>query len=177
MIAEPPRLGDLAPARLGRADCRVHQGKAGRLGRDPAGPGCRTAHRRGLRERGRRRLVQDGRARALPRQARQRRLEKSRRHLDVWFDSGSTHAFVLEDPVHFPHARRHQAQGRRRQRHGDVSGRLGPAPRLVPFLAAWKAAARAGARRSTWCSRTASCSTSRAARCRSRSATSPRRRT
>ena len=22
--------------------------------------------------------------------------------LDVWFDSGSTHAFVLEDPVHFP---------------------------------------------------------------------------
>ena len=22
--------------------------------------------------------------------------------LDVWFDSGSTHAFVLEDPKHFP---------------------------------------------------------------------------
>ena len=22
--------------------------------------------------------------------------------LDVWFDSGSTHAFVLEDPRHFP---------------------------------------------------------------------------
>src|SRR5262249_62091434 len=22
--------------------------------------------------------------------------------LDVWFESGSTHAFVLEDPVHFP---------------------------------------------------------------------------
>ena len=22
--------------------------------------------------------------------------------LDVWFDSGSTHAFVLEDPEHFP---------------------------------------------------------------------------
>ncbi|WP_338305208.1 class I tRNA ligase family protein, partial [Bradyrhizobium ottawaense] len=22
--------------------------------------------------------------------------------LDVWFDSGSTHAFVLEDPVQFP---------------------------------------------------------------------------
>src|SRR6201999_2367394 len=22
--------------------------------------------------------------------------------LDVWFDSGSTHSFVLEDPVHFP---------------------------------------------------------------------------
>ncbi len=35
-------------------------------------------------------------------QARERRLEEGRRHLDVWFDSGSTHAFVLEDPVHFP---------------------------------------------------------------------------
>ena len=43
------RLGDLAPARLGRADRRVRQGKAGRLGRDLAGPGRRTAHRRGLR--------------------------------------------------------------------------------------------------------------------------------
>ena len=26
--------------------------------------------------------------------------------LDVWFDSGSTHAFVLEDAKHFPGARR-----------------------------------------------------------------------
>ena len=56
--------------------------------------------------------------------------------LDVWFDSGSTHAFVLEDPVHFPLARRHQAQARRRPRHRAVSRRLRPAPRLVPILAA-----------------------------------------
>ena len=34
--------------------------------------------------------------------------------LDVWFDSGSTHAFVLEDAKHFPGARAYQAQGRRR---------------------------------------------------------------
>ena len=26
--------------------------------------------------------------------------------LDVWFDSGSTHAFVLDDPEAFPGARR-----------------------------------------------------------------------
>ena len=35
MIESPPRLGDLAPARLGRAHRRLHQGKAGRLGRYP----------------------------------------------------------------------------------------------------------------------------------------------
>src|SRR5690606_20088135 len=33
--------------------------------------------------------------------------------LDVWFDSGSTHAFVLEDPKHFP-----QLAGIVRQRDG-----------------------------------------------------------
>jgi isoleucyl-tRNA synthetase len=33
--------------------------------------------------------------------------------LDVWFDSGSTHAFVLEDPVHFP-----SLAGIRRKRDG-----------------------------------------------------------
>ena len=54
--------------------------------------------------------------------------------LDVWFDSGSTHAFVLEDPTHFQGPCQHQAQGRRRQGYGDVSGGLGPAPWLVPFL-------------------------------------------
>ena len=91
--------------------------------------------------------------------------------LDVWFDSGSTHAFVLEDPRAFPVARRHQAQAGRRRRHRDVSRRLGPAPRLVPVLACSNPAARAGARPSTSCSRTASCSTRTGTRCRSRSAT------
>ena len=66
--------------------------------------------------------------------------------LDVWFDSGSTHAFVLEDPVHFPRSRRHPPQEGRRQGHGDVSRRLRPASRLVPFVACWKAAARAASR-------------------------------
>ena len=58
--------------------------------------------------------------------------------LDVWFDSGSTHAYVLEDARPFPRPRRHQAQGRRRRRRGDVSGRLRPASRLVPVVAARK---------------------------------------
>jgi isoleucyl-tRNA synthetase len=35
--------------------------------------------------------------------------------LDVWFDSGSTHAFVLEDPVHFP-----SLAGIRRKRDGGA---------------------------------------------------------
>ncbi len=32
--------------------------------------------------------------------------------LDVWFDSGSTHAFVLEDPQALSWIGRHQAQDR-----------------------------------------------------------------
>ena len=124
-------------------------------------------HRRGLRDRGRRRLVRRGRARALPRQPRQRAADYEQviDILDVWFDSGSTHAFVLEDTA------RPALAGR------PLSRRLGPASRLVPFLAARKLRharpralrrgpdARLHARRA------------RAARCRSRSATSSRRRT
>ena len=64
-----PRLGDLAPARLGRADHGVHQGERRRLGRDARGRRGQHAHRRGLRGRRRRRLVQGRRARALPRRA------------------------------------------------------------------------------------------------------------
>ncbi len=56
--------------------------------------------------------------------------------LDVWFDSGSTHAFVLEDERALSGARPHQAQSRRRRRSGDVSRRLRPASRLVSVLTA-----------------------------------------
>ena len=70
--------------------------------------------------------------------------------LDVWFDSGSTHAFVLEDPS-ISRARRHQAQGRRRPRHGDVSRRLATSIAAGSTPRCWKAAARAAARRSTSC--------------------------
>ncbi len=54
--------------------------KRRRLGRDPAGRGGEQAHRRGLRDGRRRRLVRGGCARALPRQSRQRRLAEGRRH-------------------------------------------------------------------------------------------------
>ena len=57
---------------------------------------------------------------------------------DVWFDSGSTHAFVLEDRQNFPEARQHRPQDRWRRRYRDVSGRKRPASRLVSFLAAGK---------------------------------------
>ena len=69
---------------------------------------------------------------------RQRGLEEGRRHprrlvrlrLDARLRAGG--------PGAFPVARRHQAQARRRPRHRDVSGRLRPASRLVPVLAAGK---------------------------------------
>ena len=71
----------------------------------------------GLRREGRRRLVRGGRTRALPRRPRRRSLEweQVRDILDVWFDSGSTHAFTLEDPQALPRPRRHQARARRRR--------------------------------------------------------------
>ena len=110
-----------------------------RLGRDPAGRGGQQAHRRRLRGRRRGRLVR-GRARASASSAASptRPWQKVDDILDVWFDSGSTHAFVLEDPRHFP-----SLAGIKRKIHGgpryrDVSGRLRPASRLVPFLAARK---------------------------------------
>ena len=53
--------------------------------------------------------------------------------LDVWFDSGSTHAFVLEDPAHFPSL---AGIGKPDARHRDVSRRIGPASRLVPVFSA-----------------------------------------
>ena len=100
---EPARLGDLAPARLGRADRRVRAGERRRLGRHPARRRGQRAHRRGLREGRRRRLVR-GRARASASSAScaNEDWQKVDDILDVWFDSGSTHAFVLEDPKHFP---------------------------------------------------------------------------
>ena len=48
--------------------------------------------------------------------------------LDVWFDSGSTHVFTVENP----HRPALAAEGPRR----SLSRRLGPASRLVPVLAA-----------------------------------------
>ena len=58
--------------------------------------------------------------------------------LDVWFDSGSTHAFVLEDPQHFPTLagiKRKVDGGRDTVMYLEGSR---PASRLVPFLAAGK---------------------------------------
>ena len=44
MIEVAARLGHFAPARVGRAHCRIRQGKAGRLSRNPAGSRGRVAH-------------------------------------------------------------------------------------------------------------------------------------
>ena len=109
---EPARLGDLAPARLGRADRRLRARERRRLGRDPAGR-ARSTQRiaEAFEQRGRRRLVsRPARASASSASlANAADWSKVDDILDVWFDSGSTHAFALEDPS-ISRPRRHQAQ-------------------------------------------------------------------
>ena len=103
----PPRLGDLAPARLGRADHRVrarqgertddilNDAKVNHAHRTP--PSRPRAPTPGSRIGRRERFLKAPRRR----QGRGRR-QKVDDILDVWFDSGSTHAFVLEDAKNFP---------------------------------------------------------------------------
>ena len=95
---------------------------------------------------------------------------------DVWFDSGSTHAFVLEDRQNFPQLGNIVRKIDGGDRYRDVSGRQRPASRLVPFLAAGKLRHPRPRAVSTSCSPTASRWTRTAARCRNRSATPSSRR-
>ena len=119
---EPARLVRLAPARLGRADRGVRaQGER----RGAARPGGGRADRGGLR----------AGAAPMPGSRPIRRSSSARSRdpadyeqvtdiLDVWFDSGSTHAD------------RARAAARARLAGLALSRGLGPAPRLVPLLAA-----------------------------------------
>ena len=139
------RLGAVAPARMGRAarDLRP-QGRA----RGPLRRGGQRAHRRGLRERGRGRLVCRRRQGAFPRRRSTDAddYDKIDNLVEVWFDSGSTHAFVLEDRAFIFPGSPASGAGRRRPGRGDVSGGLGPASRLVSVFVARKLRhARAGA--------------------------------
>ena len=135
---EPAGLGDLAPARLGRADRRVRAREGRRRGRHPADD-ARVNKRiaDAFEQEGADAWYAAGRARALPRRARRTSaLAEGRRHprrlvrfrLDPRLRAGRRQAF--------PGPRRHQAQEGRRRRHRDVSRRLRPASRLVPVLAA-----------------------------------------
>ena len=93
--------------------------------------------------------------------------------LDVWFDSGSTHAFVLEDAQHFPAL----ANVRRKADGGDeaVMYLEGSDQHRGWFQSSLlESCGTRGGRRSTSSLPTASCSTSAATRCRSRSAMSSR---
>ena len=121
-----PRLGAVAPARLGRADRRLRRSPTRRSA--ALGRGGQRAHRRRFRGRGRRRLVRRRREGALPfgQSPMSSAWSMVTDILDVWFDSGSTHAFTLEDrpDLEWPADR--------------LSRRLRPASRLVPFLAARK---------------------------------------
>ena len=178
MIEAKPRLGDLAPARLGRADRRVrHANKPDgsvEILQDPT-----------VNERIAEAFEAEGADAWYAAGARERFLGKRANEdwqkvddiLDVWFDSGSTHAFVLEDPVHFPqlagikrkvdggHDTVMYLEGSDQHRgwfHSSLLESCGTRGR-APYRRG--AHARLRARRE------------RAARCRSRSATSSRRRT
>ena len=177
MIDSKPGLGDLAPARLGRADRGVRAREGRRLRRDPAGRSRQPAHRRRLRGGRRRRLVHGRRARALPRA---RAPTRNGRRSTTSATSGSIPArrtpSCWKTAVHFPGL----AGIKRKVDGGDdtvmyLEGSR-PASRLVPFLAAGKLRHPRPRAVSTSCSPTASRWTRTAARCRSRSATPSSRR-
>ena len=168
---QPPGLGDLAPARLGRADRGVRARKGRRLGRNPAGRDRQPAHLRGLRRKKARTPGTRRRARTLPRVSRGRRLEKGRRHLRRLVRLRLHACLRTGRPPELPglgHIVRKIDGG---AGHRDVSGRLETSTAAGFIPRSWKAPARAAARPTTSCSRTASRSTRTAARCRSRSAT------
>jgi isoleucyl-tRNA synthetase len=131
MVEGPPRLGDQPPARLGRADRALRPPQVRRL---PPRPGGQRPHRRGLPPGRRRRLVLR-RSRGSARQPLQRRRIRAVQDiLDVWFDSGSTHVFTIEQRY---------GEGAPRQ---PLPRRLRPASRLVSNPRCSKAAAPAAAR-------------------------------
>ena len=91
---DPARLGDLAPARLGRADhgLRRESHRRGAAGRGGQRPHRRRPSRRKARMPGSRATP----SRFLGNDYNPEDYEQVDDVLDVWFDSGSTHAFVLE---------------------------------------------------------------------------------
>jgi hypothetical protein len=134
------RLGDFAPAGVGCSDHGVRAQGDG--GGDPFGGVCRVggadqAHLHGDREGGRGRVVRGGGCRAVPRGSRAgcRAVDPGNRHprclVRFRFDA-CVHAGRSDE---LSRARWHQAQAAGRSRSGDVPGRVGPASRLVPFLA------------------------------------------
>jgi len=139
MIVQQAGLGDLAPAPWG-VPIAVFVRKKGD-GSAEILPGRRPVNKRiadAFEQEGADDWYMDGaRERFLGSRA-TRKWVKVERHLDVWFDSGSTHAFVLEDPVHFSGSRRHQRASSMRRRHGCIWRALRPAPWLVPVIAAGK---------------------------------------
>ncbi len=132
-------LGDVAPARLGRAD------RACSCARRATAPprSCRTRPSTSASPTPSRRKAPTpgtwkARASASSGSRANEDWKKVDDILDVWFNSGSTHAFVLEDPVHFP-----GLAGIKRKVDGGADTVMylegsGPASRLVSFLAARK---------------------------------------
>ena len=162
MVEGPARLGAVAPARLGRA--------AGDLRRQENRPGaerCRrssSASNEAFEAEGADAWFNSPPSRFLGNDRNADDYEQVNDILDVWFDSGSTHVFTVEHPHRAALAA--EATTPISIWKARTSIAAGSSPRC------WKAVGtrgRAPYRRRA--DRTASCSTSRAARCPSRSAT------
>ena len=101
MVGGAAGLGAVAAARLGRADRDLRP--QGRQATCLSMTKRERAHCRSLRARGRRCLVcADAAARFLAPDYKPEDFDKIDDVLNVWFDSGSTHAFTLEDAKDFP---------------------------------------------------------------------------
>ena len=124
----PPRLDDLAPARLGRPDRRLllrglrHRSSSRRRSSSTSRRGWRRARAPTSGISGRPRS--SCRAGTACGKCGGRAFRKETDILDVWFDSGCSHAAVLEQHAAAALAGGHVPRG------------LGPAPRVVPLLAA-----------------------------------------
>ena len=145
------RLGDLAPARLGRADRGVRPREGRRHRRNPAGRNRQPAHCRSLHGGRRRRLVHGRRPRTLSRAPCRRGLEEGRRHLRRLVRFRLDPRLRAGRPPAFSAARQHRPQGRWRRGYRDVSGGQRPASRLVPVVAAGKLRHPRPRAVSTWC--------------------------
>ena len=129
------RLGDEPPARLGRAASPCSSARASTTPCSTTSVNARIAE--AFEQEGADAWYAEGAAArflgpdydpADLREGRRRPRRLVRFRLDPRLRAGGRRAF--------PGPRRHQAQGRRRRGRGDVSGRLRPASRLVPGLAA-----------------------------------------
>jgi isoleucyl-tRNA synthetase len=135
MIAEPAGLGDLAPARLGRADRRVRRQGEATARRSSS---TRTVNKRDRPRPSSRRAPTPGSLPTARASSSPMAIPPSSRRSTTCSTSGSIQARPMPSPWRSASRAQDPSRRRRRPRQGDVSRRLGPASRLVPSSPAGK---------------------------------------